>query len=132
MKFSLDANHFKKILIHATVFGIIFCFARLYLQKIWTNEKIPNKKNMFLLRIIVFLILVSLLIILAYPLLIIYDISRGGNGFGICNDLVNCVIPITEGPRLLIILIASFFVLVFLLRIIMKFINSLNKEKSIL
>ena len=79
---------------------------------------------MFLLRIIVFLILVSLLII--------YDISRGGNGFGICNDLVNCVIPITEGPRLLIILIASFFVLVFLLRIIMKFINSLNKEKSIL
>ena len=54
---------------------------------------------MFLLRIIVFLILVSLLIILAYPLLIIYDISRGGNGFGICNDLVNCVIPITEGPR---------------------------------
>jgi len=87
---------------------------------------------MFLLRIIVFLILVSLLIILAYPLLIIYDISRGGNGYGICNDLVNCVIPITEGPRLLIILIASFFVLVFLLRIIMKFINSLNKEKSIL
>ena len=87
---------------------------------------------MFLLRIIVFLILVSLLIILAYPLLIIYDISRGGNGFGICSDLVNCVIPITEGPRLLIILIASFFVLVFLLRIIMKFINSLNKEKSIL
>ena len=87
---------------------------------------------MFLLRIIVFLILVSLLLILAYPLLIIYDISRDGNGFGICNDLANCVIPITEGPRLLIILITSFFVLVFLLRIIMKFINSFNKEKSIL
>ena len=87
---------------------------------------------MFLLRIIVFLILVSLLIILAYPLLIIYDISSGGDGFGICSDLINCVFPITEGPRLLIILIASFFVLVFLLRIIMKFINFLNKEKSIL
>ena len=66
---------------------------------------------MFLLRIIVFLILVSLLIILAYPLLIIYDISRGGSGFGICNDLVNCVIPVTEGPRLLIILISSFLMM---------------------
>lgn len=87
---------------------------------------------MFLLRIIVFLILVSLLIILAYPLLIIFDISRGGTGFGICNDLVNCVIPVTEGPKLLLILITSFFVLVFFLRLIMKFINTLNKEKSIL
>ena len=87
---------------------------------------------MFLLRIIVFLILVSLLIILAYPLLIIFDISRGGSGFGICNDLVNCIIPITEGPKLLLILITSFFVLVFFLRLIMKFINTLNKEKSIL
>ena len=87
---------------------------------------------MFLLRIIVFLILVSLLIILAYPLLIIFDISRGGSGFGICNDLVNCIIPVTEGPKLLLILITSFFVLVFFLRLIMKFINTLNKEKSIL
>jgi len=87
---------------------------------------------MFLLRIIVFLILVSLLIILAYPLLIIFDISRGGSGFGICNDLLNCVIPVTEGPKLLLILITSFFVLVFFLRLIMKFINTLNKEKSIL
>ena len=87
---------------------------------------------MFLLRIIVFLILVSLLIILAYPLLIIFDISRGGSGFGICNDLVNCVIPVTEGPKLLLILITSFFVLVLFLRLIMKFINTLNKEKSIL
>ena len=87
---------------------------------------------MFLLRIIVFFILVSLLIILAYPLLIIYDISSGGDGFGICSNLINCVIPITEGPRLLITLIASFFALVFLLRIIMKYINSLNKENSIL
>lgn len=87
---------------------------------------------MFLLRIIVFLILVSLLIILAYPLLIIFDISRGGSGFGICNNLVSCVIPVTEGPKLLLILITSFFVLVFFLRLIMKFINTLNKEKSIL
>ena len=87
---------------------------------------------MFLLRTIVFLILVSLLIILAYPLLIIFDISRGGSGFGICNDLVNCVIPVTEGPKLLLILITAFFVLVFFLRLIMKFINTLNKEKSIL
>ena len=74
----------------------------------------------------------SLLIILSYPLLIIYDFSRGGSGFGICNDLVNCVIPVTEGPRLLILLISSFFVLVFFLRLIMKFINTINEEKSIL
>jgi len=64
--------------------------------------------------------------------LIIYDFSRGGSGFGICNDLVNCVIPVTEGPRLLILLISSFFVLVFFLRLIMKFINTINEEKSIL
>lgn len=87
---------------------------------------------MFLLRIIVFLILVSLLMILAYPLLIIFDISTGGNGFGICENLLTCSIPITEGPRLLVLLISAFFILVFLLRVVMKFINYLNKEKSIL
>jgi len=87
---------------------------------------------MFLLRIIVFLILVSLLMILAYPLLIVFDISTGGNGFGICENLLTCTIPITEGPRLLVLLISAFFILVFLLRAIMKFINYLNKEKSIL
>ena len=87
---------------------------------------------MFLLRIIVFLILVSLLMILAYPLLIIFDISTGGNGFGICENLLTCSIPITEGPRLLVLLISAFFILVFLLRVVMKFVNYLNKEKSIL
>jgi len=87
---------------------------------------------MFLLRIIVFLILISLIMILAYPLLIVFDISTGGNGFGVCEDLLTCTIPITTGPRLLVTLISAFFVLVFLLRIIMKFINYLNKEDSIL
>jgi hypothetical protein len=87
---------------------------------------------MFLLRIIVFLIISSMLLILSYPLLIVFDISKGGNGFGICDDLVECTIPITEGPRLLILLISLFFILVLMLRGVMKFINSLNKEKSIL
>ena len=87
---------------------------------------------MFLLRIIVFLIISSMLLILSYPLLIIFDISKGGNGFGICDDLVECSIPITEGPRLLILLISLFFVLVLMLRGVMKFINSINNEKSIL
>lgn len=87
---------------------------------------------MFLLRIIVFLILVSLLMILAYPLLIVFDISAGGNGLGICENLLTCSIPITQGPRLLVLLISAFFILVFLLRVVMRFINYLNKEKSIL
>ena len=87
---------------------------------------------MFLLRIIVFLILISLIMILAYPLLIVFDISTGGNGFGVCEDLSTCTIPITAGPRLLVTLISAFFFLVFLLRIIMKSINYLNKEDSIL
>ena len=87
---------------------------------------------MFLLRIIVFLILISLIMILAYPLLIVFDIATGGNGFGVCEDLLTCTITITAGPRLLVILISAFFFLVFLLRIIMKSINYLNKEDSIL
>ena len=87
---------------------------------------------MFLLRIIVFFILISLVMILAYPLLIVFDISIGGNGFGICENLLTCSIPITEGPRILVFLISGFFILVFLLRVIMKLINYLNNEQSIL
>ena len=87
---------------------------------------------MFLLRIIVFFILISLVMILAYPLLIVFDISTGGNGFGICENLLTCSIPITEGPRILVFLISVFFILVFLLRVIMKLINYLNNEQSIL
>lgn len=87
---------------------------------------------MFLLRLVVFLILVSLVVILAYPLLIILNLSNDGDGFGLCNDLIACEIPFIEGPRILIILIITFFFLVAVLRIIMKYLNSINKEETIL
>ena len=87
---------------------------------------------MFLLRVIVFFILVSLVLILGYPLIIVYDISNGGNAFGLCEDIVDCTIPISEGPRLLIFLISTFFLLVFLLRLIMRYMNNVQKNNSIL
>ena len=87
---------------------------------------------MFLLRVIVFLILLSLILILAYPLLIVFNIASGGDGFGLCNDLATCIIPVSEGPKLLIYLIGIFFLLVLLLRLIMKYINSLQSKNSIL
>ena len=62
---------------------------------------------MFLLRAIVFFILVSLVLILGYPLIIVYDLANGGDGFGLCDNIVTCSIPISEGPRLLIFLILS-------------------------
>ncbi|MBT3873424.1 hypothetical protein N9C54_03460 [Acidimicrobiia bacterium] len=87
---------------------------------------------MFLLRVIVFLILLSLILILAYPLLIVFNIASGGDGFGLCNDLATCIIPVSEGPKLLIYLIGIFFLLVLLLRLIMKYMNSLQSKNSIL
>ena len=87
---------------------------------------------MFLLRAIVFFILVSLVLILGYPLIIVYDLANGGDGFGLCDNIVTCSIPISEDPRLLIFLIGAFFFLVFLLRLIMKYLNSLEENSSIL
>ena len=87
---------------------------------------------MFLLRVVVFLILVSLVVILAYPLLIIFNLANGGDGFGLCSDLITCEIPFLEGPRILVILIITFFFLVAVLRAIMKYLNSINKEQTIL
>ena len=87
---------------------------------------------MFLLRVIVFLILLSLILILAYPLLIVFNIASGGDGFGLCNDLATCIIPVSEGPKLLIYLIGIFFLLVLLLRLIMKYMNTLQSKNSIL
>ena len=87
---------------------------------------------MFLLRVIVFLILLSLILILAYPLLIVFNIASGGDGFGLCSDLATCIIPMSEGPKLLIYLIGIFFLLVLLLRLIMKYMNSLQSKNSIL
>ncbi len=87
---------------------------------------------MFLLRVVVFLILVSLVVILAYPLLIIFNLANGGDGFGLCSDLITCDIPFIEGPRILVILIITFFFLVAVLRAIMKYLNSINKEQTIL
>ena len=87
---------------------------------------------MFLLRVIVFLILLSLILILAYPLLIVFNIASGGDGFGLCNDLATYIIPVSEGPKLLIYLIGIFFLLVLLLRLIMKYMNSLQSKNSIL
>ncbi len=87
---------------------------------------------MFLLRLIVFLILVSVILILGFPLFLIYDLSNGGNIFGICEDLSTCVIPISEGPKLLVFLIGSFFLLVLLLRLIMLLVNKYQKVDTIL
>ena len=87
---------------------------------------------MFLLRVIVFFILVSLVLILGYPLIIVYDLANGGDGFGLCQDIATCSIPISEGPRLLVFLIGAFFFLVFLLRMVMKYMNSLQENNSIL
>ena len=87
---------------------------------------------MFLLRVIVFLILLSLILILAYPLLIVFNIASGGDGFGLCNDLATCIIPVSEGPKLLIYLIGIFFLLVLLLRLVMKYMNTLQSKNSIL
>ena len=87
---------------------------------------------MFLLRVIVFFILVSLVLILGYPLIIVYDLANGGDGYGLCQDILTCSIPISEGPRLLVFLIGAFFFLVFLLRMIMKYMNSLQENNSIL
>ncbi len=75
---------------------------------------------------------VSLVLILGYPLIIVYDLANGGDGFGLCQDIVTCSIPISEGPRLLVFLIGVFFFLVFLLRMIMKYMNSLQENNSIL
>ena len=85
---------------------------------------------MFLLRVIVFFILVSFVSILGYQLIIVYALSNGGNAFGLCEDLVNCSIPISEGPRLLVFLISAFFLLVFLLRLIMKYMNNIQKNNT--
>jgi len=87
---------------------------------------------MFLLRVIVFLILVSIILILGFPLFMIYDLANGGNYFGVCDDIATCIIPITEGPKLLVFLIVAFFLLVLLLRLIMVFINKYQKVDTIL
>ena len=87
---------------------------------------------MFLLRVIVFLILVSIILILGFPLFLIFDLSNGGNFFGVCDDISTCVIPITEGPKLLVFLIIAFFLLVLLLRLIMVFLNKIQKADTIL
>ena len=87
---------------------------------------------MFLLRVIVFLIVVSIILILGFPLFMIYDFAIGGNYFGVCDDIATCIIPITEGPKLLVFLIVAFFLLVLLLRLIMVFINKYQKVDTIL
>jgi len=76
---------------------------------------------MFLLRILVFTILVCMLTILAYPLAILYDISNGGTGYGLCHDLILCQIGFTEGPLLFVQLVFVFFFLIGLLRLCMYF-----------
>ena len=87
---------------------------------------------MFLLRVIVFLILVSIILILGFPLFMIYDFANGGNYFGVCDDIATCIIPITEGPKLLVFLIVAFFLLVLLLRLIMRFMNRIQNTDTIL
>ena len=62
----------------------------------------------------------------------IYDFANGGNYFGVCDDIATCIIPITEGPKLLVFLIVAFFLLVLLLRLIMVFINKYQKVDTIL
>ena len=83
---------------------------------------------MFLLRILVFTILFCILLILAYPLAILYDISQGGSGYGLCQDLMLCEIGFVEGPMIFLQLVIIFFLLISLLRVCMHIQKSLSRD----
>lgn len=71
-----------------------------------------------LFRILVGLLILAAVAIAAVPLAVVFDLARGGNGFGLCpGGIDRCRNPYTAAPEMAILLTVGLFVVLGTLRL---------------
>lgn len=83
--------------------------------------------NVFLLRIIVWVLLLAALAVGAVPLLVMFDLAAGGTGFGLCPEGIRqCDTGFATPVELTVILILLLFALVAAIRFVSRLARRLD------
>lgn len=83
--------------------------------------------NVFLLRIIVWVLLLAALAVGAIPLLVMFDLAAGGTGFGLCpQGIRQCDTGYATPVELSVILILLLFALVAAIRFVSRLARRLD------
>ncbi len=85
--------------------------------------------TVFLIRFTVFLLGAAAVGLSAVPILVMIDLLGGGTGYGLCaNGLEFCDNPYSTAPELAVLLAVGLFLMVLLIRLLMKLARRLRDE----
>lgn len=89
----------------------------------------PVGMSVWLLRISILLLIVAALGIAVVPVLVMLDLLQGGTGFGLCpNGIEACDVPYTTPFELLLILTLAMFVVVLMIRLVVRLSRRLHSD----
>ncbi len=81
----------------------------------------PVDMSVWLLRISILVLIVAAIGIAVVPLLVMLNLLQGGSGFGLCpGGIEACEVPYTTPLEFLLILTLSMFVVVLMIRLVVR------------
>lgn len=85
--------------------------------------------TVFFVKLAAFLLVAAAVAVGVVPLLVLFDLLRGGSGWGLCPyGLEACDIPYTAGAELTLVLLVVLFVLVLGIRLLMRLARRLRDD----
>jgi hypothetical protein len=88
--------------------------------------------SVFWLRVLLAALLVAVLLVAAFPLLILLNLASGGTGFGLCmHGLESCRIAYTSGLELMLVLTVTLFALLGVIRLVVRAIRHVERRDEI-
>lgn len=86
-------------------------------------------KTAFWLRLVVYILIAAAILIALVPLLVLLSLVRGGTGFGLCpGGIGTCRNPYTAAPELSLALTVGLFVIVAVIRVVMRMARRASNE----
>ncbi len=88
--------------------------------------------NVVWLRVLLAVLLLTILIVAAVPLLVLLNLAGGGSGFGLCTaGIIDCRTPFTAGPELALGLVVVLFVLVAVVRVVLRVVRTMERRDQL-
>lgn len=88
--------------------------------------------SVFWLRVLLAALLVAVLLVAAFPLLILINLASGGTGFGLClHGLQSCRIAYTSGLELMFVLTVTLFALLGGIRLVARAIRHVERRREL-
>ncbi|MFZ0492327.1 MAG: hypothetical protein WAM81_03900 [Acidimicrobiia bacterium] len=84
------------------------------------------------LRALMAVLLAAVLVVAVVPLVVLFNLSGGGTGYGVCpHGLASCEVSYTRGLELLLVLIVLLFLLLAAIRVAARGMRHIRREQEL-